>query len=311
MNHPKISFCIPTYNRENCLFQCIESIITQSGYNADEIEIIISDNASWDNTQVRILDFIKTHENIHYFRNSENLGYDRNVHNTIIHSNGDFCWLMSDDEELLPESLNYITDLLETHKDIAYLCVNISGNTVKNLPNDIVFQEQNGQEIIRKYGVVWWLISQNIFKREYYPEDASKHFWSLWIHLLVIYEIIKNRSVLLVNKEIIRWQDWWEARWKNEWKVLLVFTSLKRVFISIRDVLGYDKDVMNAMISEFIKTLPTVIISAKVQWYPFWIDAFKLLIKEYKNYPFYLFLALIISIIPKFIFTSIKKILWK
>ena len=43
--NPKISVCIPVYNREKYIAQCIESVPAQDYEN---IEIIISDNCSTD-----------------------------------------------------------------------------------------------------------------------------------------------------------------------------------------------------------------------------------------------------------------------
>ena len=44
-----VSICIPTYNSEKYIKDCLESVINQSYKN---IEIIISDNNSTDNTLV-------------------------------------------------------------------------------------------------------------------------------------------------------------------------------------------------------------------------------------------------------------------
>ena len=46
---PKITICIPTYNRLNYLNQLLDSIIKQSDENY--IQIAISDNASIDKTE--------------------------------------------------------------------------------------------------------------------------------------------------------------------------------------------------------------------------------------------------------------------
>ena len=46
---PLLSICIPTYNRSGYLEQCLESIVHQERF--DEIEVIISDNCSTDDTE--------------------------------------------------------------------------------------------------------------------------------------------------------------------------------------------------------------------------------------------------------------------
>lgn len=48
---PLLSICIPTYNRSTYLRESIESIIHQSEFISGDVEIVISDNASTDNTE--------------------------------------------------------------------------------------------------------------------------------------------------------------------------------------------------------------------------------------------------------------------
>jgi glycosyltransferase involved in cell wall biosynthesis len=76
---PLLSICIPTYNREKYLQECLESIVHQEGFNINDIEIVISDNASQDGTTKLVESFKQKYPNIQYFRNAENIGAIRNV----------------------------------------------------------------------------------------------------------------------------------------------------------------------------------------------------------------------------------------
>ena len=67
-----LSICIPTYNREKCLQQCLDSIVNQKAFNAN-IEIVISDNASSDNTDELVKKYQEKYTNISYKKNKENL----------------------------------------------------------------------------------------------------------------------------------------------------------------------------------------------------------------------------------------------
>jgi abequosyltransferase len=76
---PLLSICIPTFNRRKYLQECFESIITQDGFNEQDIEIVISDNASEDDTSSLVYEYMNRYSNIVYHRNEENIGADRNV----------------------------------------------------------------------------------------------------------------------------------------------------------------------------------------------------------------------------------------
>ncbi|MBR7037253.1 glycosyltransferase [bacterium] len=56
---PILSICIPTYNREVYLKRLVDSIISQKEFvDTDDIEIVISDNASTDSTKDMINKYI-------------------------------------------------------------------------------------------------------------------------------------------------------------------------------------------------------------------------------------------------------------
>ena len=65
-----LSICIPTYNRAQFLPALLESIITQINGHEDKVEIIVSDNASTDNTK-QITQNDKSAE--HFFKNAKKI----------------------------------------------------------------------------------------------------------------------------------------------------------------------------------------------------------------------------------------------
>lgn len=105
-----LSICIPTYNRKDCLRQCLDSIIVQKNFS--EIEIVISDNASNDGTEEMMQDYMLRYPNILYTRNEENLGFDRNMLNVVSLAHGKYCCFIGDDDAFFPESISHIVDIV-------------------------------------------------------------------------------------------------------------------------------------------------------------------------------------------------------
>ena len=94
----KISICIPTYNRKNLLKKAIESAMRQ---DYDDIEIIISDNASNDGTDETIKEF-NEQLNLKYYRNTTNIGPLLNYKKCVYeYATGDYILFLSDDDELI------------------------------------------------------------------------------------------------------------------------------------------------------------------------------------------------------------------
>ena len=100
MAQPKLSICIPTYNRENYLSQLLESIVIQAP-NDGSIEICVSDNASTDNTEAMIRHYRNQFNYIVYHCNDTNLGADKNYLKCVALASGEYCWLMGSDDQLI------------------------------------------------------------------------------------------------------------------------------------------------------------------------------------------------------------------
>lgn len=94
----KLSICIPTYNRAGFLAQTLENVIAQA---TSEVEIVVSDNASSDNTEEVVRSFQLRFPRLTYFRQSENRGFDRNCLNAVTRGQGEYCWLFGDDDLMM------------------------------------------------------------------------------------------------------------------------------------------------------------------------------------------------------------------
>jgi glycosyltransferase involved in cell wall biosynthesis len=94
----KISLCIPQYNRIQYLLKNL-SIIEQQTYAF--IEVVITDDASTDNTEEEITKLIKTYKYpIVYYRHVVNVGYDANLRKSMELATGHYCVILGNDDTL-------------------------------------------------------------------------------------------------------------------------------------------------------------------------------------------------------------------
>lgn len=114
----KLSVCIPTYNRAAFLEETIESILSQA---TDDIEIVISDNCSQDNTGEIIRQLQQKFGQITYFKWDENKGADLNYLKVVELAKGEYCWLLGSDDALIPGAIGTILSEINYGCDI-YLC---------------------------------------------------------------------------------------------------------------------------------------------------------------------------------------------
>lgn len=102
-----VSVCIPTYNRANQLRKAIQSLLNSDYSN---IEIIISDNASVDQTFEICHEFLSKNAVVRYFRHPENIGPTRNFEFARAQAVGEYFLWLGDDDFL---EKNYISSCVE------------------------------------------------------------------------------------------------------------------------------------------------------------------------------------------------------
>jgi len=95
MNTPLVSVCIPTHNGQEYLKQCIESAINQSYKN---IEIVIVDDNSSDNTSEIIETYCIKDNRIWLIRNEKNLGLVGNWNKCIDAARGEWIKFLFQDD---------------------------------------------------------------------------------------------------------------------------------------------------------------------------------------------------------------------
>lgn len=118
---PKISVCIPAYNRAEVLHELLDTILLQ---DFDNYEIVICENCSPQRTQiaevVRRYSIIRPGL-IRYFENSENLGYDGNLRSLIDKARGEYCLFMGNDDLMCEGALVAVAAAVSRHPNVGVL----------------------------------------------------------------------------------------------------------------------------------------------------------------------------------------------
>lgn len=97
-NHPLISVIVPAYNSQNFINRAIKSIQNQ---NITDIEIILVDDVSTDNTLTIIEELQKQEPRIKILKNNKNMGilYSRSV--GALSSKGKYIFSLDNDDMFL------------------------------------------------------------------------------------------------------------------------------------------------------------------------------------------------------------------
>jgi glycosyltransferase involved in cell wall biosynthesis len=119
----KLSICIPTFNRSQYLVNCLNSIILNTSDFKDDIQICVSDNCSTDETESIVL-HAKNSLNIVYRKNEKNIGSARNFLNVVDMADGEYVWMIGDDDLLMPDALEKILDVIGKNNDVDFFYIN-------------------------------------------------------------------------------------------------------------------------------------------------------------------------------------------
>lgn len=101
---PLVSVYITTHNRAERLTLAINSVLDQTYEN---IEIIVSDDGSTDNTVEVVLDFMSEYSNIKYTRSEISLGANHARNKALEIASGEFITGLDDDDLFLPNRVEY------------------------------------------------------------------------------------------------------------------------------------------------------------------------------------------------------------
>ena len=118
-NEPRVSIGLPVYNGEKYLREALNSILAQSYI---DFELIISDNASTDQTQSICLEYAAKDQRVRYHRNDENIGAAPN-HNLVFNlARGEYFRWAGYDDRISQDFLLKCVEVLDTNPD-AVLCM--------------------------------------------------------------------------------------------------------------------------------------------------------------------------------------------
>ncbi len=119
-----VSVLMPAYNHEKYIGQAIESFLAQKGEVAEHSELLISDDASTDNTASVALHYSELYPNrVKLVANSTNLGLIKNYASLISRAEGEFIAILESDDYWIDEyKLQKQVSVLRENKRCGLVC---------------------------------------------------------------------------------------------------------------------------------------------------------------------------------------------
>jgi glycosyltransferase involved in cell wall biosynthesis len=230
---PTLSICIATYNRAAYIGETLEAILDRL---PEGVEIIIVDGASPDNTMQVVEPFTRRSAAVRYVRETVNSGVDRDFDKAVCFARGEFCWLMSDDDILIPGAVARIVTLLDPSLDLLVVNAQIlnADLSVELIPrylditDDRYYDVESSDSFLAEIGDYLSFIGGVVIRRSRWLErERERYFGTLFIHVGVIFQAPFSRVRIVADPLImIRYGNaMWTSRgfeiWMFKWPNLI------------------------------------------------------------------------------------------
>ena len=215
----KLSICIPTFNRGPFLDITLENIIS---HTTPEVEIIIMDGASIDDTKYIVQKWQKVCPSIRYIQGAINNGVDADLATCINYAQGEYCWLMSSDDLFLETSIDrVIHEINAANYNVLLGCrIDCSKDMqplrhqrwIKSTNKTSIFNFFHSSDFLAYFnhidsiGALFSYISSIIVHRKSWlsVKNGDKFFGTNYAHVFRIFEMLKdNGRLLYINEPIV------------------------------------------------------------------------------------------------------------
>jgi glycosyltransferase involved in cell wall biosynthesis len=109
-----LTIAVPTYNRASYLDTCLSQVCPQVTGHEKEVQVLVSDNCSSDDTGEIVRKYVSLGHPITYVRNTENVGPDRNFAACYRQAEGKYLLILGDDDVLLDRAIATLLSILRS-----------------------------------------------------------------------------------------------------------------------------------------------------------------------------------------------------
>jgi|SRR5882724_225325 len=234
MSRPKLSICIATYNRCQFIGETLDSILNQL---EPGIELVVVDGASPDNTPEVMAQYSSRYPEIHYYREQENSGVDRDYDKAVRYAKGEYCWLMTDDDLLCSGALKTVMSKLDGINELVIVNAEFRNVDFSKILDERLFRFKTDkkyhagdkEKIFSETAQGLSFIGCVVIKRDVWStRNRLPYFGTLFIHVGVVFQQPAIEGVMVIAQPliIIRYgNSMWTPRgfeiWMIKWPELI------------------------------------------------------------------------------------------
>lgn len=234
MSTIKLSVCIATYKRAAFIGETLASIASQM---TDEVEIVIVDGASPDNTEEIVSRYKRDTLRLVYHRREINRGFDEDLEHAVSLASGEYCWLMSDDDILKPGAIQAVLDAMTKNYGLVLVNAEIRNKGLDVVlekrffatQNDRIYTPSEFEQFFVDHARYLTFVGCVVIRKNLWMQrDRKSYFGTVFVHIGVILQERIEDDILVLATPFIgirygnaQWSDRSFEIWMFKWPKLI------------------------------------------------------------------------------------------
>lgn len=204
-----LSICIATRNRGAFISETLLNIASQL---TEQVEIVVLDGASSDDTTAVVTGLQTQIPNLRYFRKDKNGGVDADYDDAVSKATGEYCWLMSDDDLLKPGAIAAVLNAISRRPSLIVVNAELCTLDFSRLIDErrlMISEDQDyaADELedlfVDASGYLSYIGAVVINRAVWLARDRTTYYGSYFIHVGVIFQAPLPRGAIVLSDPLI------------------------------------------------------------------------------------------------------------
>lgn len=201
-----LTIAIPTFNRAAKLKRLLAAIKDEivTSCLQEQIDVLVSDNASIDDTSSIVSEFTDSNFSLEYYRQHVNLGFDGDLRFLYTHAKTRYVWFMADDDLPLSGSIGKIISTLKMHDPdiLLFSFIQPPGSILRQFnyldPIYLIKDALSAIENVLRYPKVSIYVMRKVDFDESHWNVLDKNLESGWYFIPLAFSVLESSSKLLL-----------------------------------------------------------------------------------------------------------------
>lgn len=231
---PKLSVCISTRNRAALISETLESILAQCD---DAVEVVVLDGASTDDTVQVVRKVQAKYPQLRLVESTDNRGLDADFDRCVQAARGEYCWLFSDDDLLVPSAIGRVLSALSTDPVVVVVDARVHGPDLARCYNthrlpfrgEKTYGEGETASFFRDCAPHLSFIGCLIVHREFWlSRERERYYGSYFVHVGVLFQapiegrvVALGESLVIIRFGVASWSARGFEIWMYKWPELI------------------------------------------------------------------------------------------